>query len=184
MGSDAYERERAASAVVGLVLLVAIVVIISTAVSAFVLTEGSDVPPPSPTISVSHTTIDDGGDATVAVTLEDGDAVRIDRLYVSGSKALDIGGPPGGAHPADESYASERERFSESSGGRPPQVGIGDTWEAGETVYLDPTGTTDGVRIRIYWNTEPVRGVNPGTVRGDDAYELVEFTVSPSGSGD
>jgi hypothetical protein len=181
--SDRQGDGRAASVVVGLVLLVAITVIISTTVSAFVLSRGYDMPPPSPTISVSHTTVDDGGDATVAVTLEGGDAVRTDRLYVIGSKPLDIGGPPDGAYSANEKYASERERFTESSGGRPPQVGIGETWDAGETVYLDPTGAADGVRIRIYWNTRPVRGVNPGTVEGKDAYKIADFTVSPSSSG-
>lgn len=180
MRSDIPGDGRAASAVVGLVLLVAIVVIISTTVSAFVLSRGSDVPPPSPTISVSHTTVDDGGDATVAVTLEGGDAVRTDRLYVIGSKPLDIGGPPSDAHSAKEKHASERERFTESSGDNPPQVGIGETWEAGETVHLDPEGTADGVQIRIYWNTRPVQGVNPGTVEGKDAYKIAEFVVSPS----
>ncbi|GAB3315445.1 type IV pilin [Haloplanus rallus] len=171
-------EKRAVSAVIGLVLLVAVAVVLSATVTGYVLSEGSDVPPPSPRISVSHTTVDDGGDATVAVTLEDGDAVRTNRLYVIGSKPLDIGGPPGDSQSADEAYASDRENVIESSGGRPPQVGIGETWEAGETVYLDPKGDADGVRVRIYWNTQPIQGVNPGTVTGDDAYQLAEFTVS------
>ncbi len=174
------DESRGVSAVIGLVLLVAVVVVLSATVTGYVLSDGGDVPPPSPRISVSHTTVDDGGDATVAVTLEGGDAVRTNQLYVIGSKPLDIGGPPGNSQSANDTYASERENFIESSGGRPPQVGIGETWEAGETIYLDPEGEADGVTIRIYWNTEPIQDVNPGTVTGDDSYQLAKFTVSTS----
>lgn len=171
------DGRRGVAPVIAVLLLVALVVVLATTVSAFVLTNETDVPPPAPGISVSHTTVPDGGERTVAVTLESGDAVAIDRLYVIGSKPLDIGGSPGSSTPADDQYASSRENFVEASGSNPPQVGIGPKWESGETVYLDPEGSVDGVTVSIYWNTRPVEGVNPGTVTGDDAYLIAEFSV-------
>lgn len=177
MPRDFEEDGRGVAPVIAVTLLVAIVVVLATTVSAFVLAQDSDVPPPAPQISVSHGLVDDGSEQTVAVTLEGGNAVATDQLYVAGSKPLDIGGAPGSGTPANEIYASSRENFVEASDDNPPQVGIGDRWESGETIYLDPEGRADGVTIRLYWNTEPIEGVNPGTVTGDDAYLIVEFRV-------
>lgn len=157
--------------------MVAVVVILSAVISVVVFDVGSQVQSPSPDILVSDSLVDDGSEQTIAVTLEAGDRVRSDRLYVSGSKNLDIGGAPGSGTPADETFASDRETFTESSGPNPPQVGIGETWDAGETVYLDPVGGADGVTVRIYWNTKPVEGINPGDVEGKNSYLIAEFTV-------
>lgn len=168
---------RGVAPVIAVTLLVALVVVLVTTVSAFVLANQSDVPPPAPQISVSHATVPDGGERTVAVTLDAGDAVATDRLYVTASKPLDVGGAPGSTAPANDAYASSRENVVEASGDNPPQVGIGEQWESGETIYLDPEGSADGVTVEIYWNTEPVRGVNPGSVEGDDAYLIAEFRV-------
>jgi hypothetical protein len=33
------------------------------------------------------------------------------------------------------------------------------------------------VTVELYWNTQPVEGINPGTVTGDDAYLIAEFRV-------
>jgi len=168
---------RGVAPVIAVTLLVAFAVILATTVSAFVLTENPDLPPAAPQISVSHQLVPDGSEQTVAVTLEGGDAFDTDQLYVTGSKPLDIGGAPGNGTPADDAYASDRENFVEAAGDSPPQVGIGEQWQAGETVYLDPEGTAEGVTISIYWNTQPVEGVNPGTVTGDDAYLIAQFRV-------
>jgi hypothetical protein len=169
--------ERGVAPVIAVTLLVALAVVLVTTVSAFVLTNQSDIPPPAPQIDVSHSLVSDGDEETIAVTLEGGTSVATGRLYVSGSKPLDIGGAPGSSTPANEAYASDRENFVEASGANPPQIGIGDEWEAGETIYLDPEGSARGVTVKIYWNTEPIRGVNPGTVEGDDAYLIAEFRV-------
>ncbi|WP_187347794.1 type IV pilin [Haloplanus rubicundus] len=169
-------EDRSVAPVIAVTLLVALVVVLATTVSGFVLTNETDVPPPAPQISVSHTTVPDGDERTVAVTLDAGDAVATDQLYVAGSKPLDIGGPPGSAMAADDGDASARENFAETAAGD-PQVSIGAQWEASETVYLDPKGSADGVTIEIYWNTEPVQGDDPGTVTGDDAYLIAEFRV-------
>ena len=169
--------DRGVAPVIAVTLLVALAVVLVTTVSAFVLTNQSDIPPPAPQISVSHTTVPDGGERTVAVTLDAGDTVATDQLYVIASKPLDIGGAPSSATPANEAYASSRENFVEASGANPPQVGIGEQWESGETIYLDPRGSVQGVTIKIYWNTKPIRGVNPGSVEGDDAYLIAEFSV-------
>ena len=169
-------EDRSVAPVLAVTLLVVLVVVLATTVSGFVLTNEADVPPPAPQISVSHTTVSDGGERTVAVTLDAGDAVATNQLYVTGSKPLDIGGPPGSATAADDGNASQRENFAETAGDD-PQVGIGEQWEASETVYLDPEGSADGVTIEIYWNTEPVQGEDPGTVEGDDSYLIAEFRV-------
>ena len=168
--------DRGVSSTIAVVLMVAVVVVLSAVISVVVFDVGSQVQSPSPDVVVTHTLVDDGSEQTIAVTLEAGDGVRADRLYVSGSKDLDIGGAPGSANPANENYASPSEAFTESSSG-PPQVGVGETWDAGETVYLDPVGSADGVTIRIYWNTAQVEGVNPGTVEGENSYLIAEFTV-------
>jgi FlaG/FlaF family flagellin (archaellin) len=170
-------RRRAVSSVMATVMMVALVVILSSVVTLFGLGFGGDQQPVAPQISVSDTTVTDGAERSIAVTLQGGAAVATDQLYVRGSTEVDIGGAPDSGTPANEAYASDLETFTESSGSNPPQVGIGETWDAGETIYLDPVGSVDGVTIRIYWNTKPVRGVNPGTVEGQDSYEIAEFTV-------
>jgi len=170
-------ERRGVAPVIAVTLLVALVVVLATTVSAFVLTQDSDVPPPAPQISVSHKLVPDGNEQTIAVTLEGGDAVDIDQLYVTGSKQLDIGAAPGETGAANEEFASSRETFVEAPPGDSPQVGIGDQWESGETVYLDPVGDAESVTVSIYWNTRPVEGINPGTVKGNDAYLIAEFRV-------
>jgi len=168
--------ERAVSPVIGVVLLVAIVVVLATVVGVLAFNLNDTQQDPAPKITVSYELVDDGAEKTVAITLDSGEAVETEQLYVQGSSDLDIGGSPGSSEPADESYASSREKFTESSGGT-PQVGIGETWEAGETVYVDPVGDADGVTIRIYWSARKVEGVNPGTVADDTSYRIAEFTV-------
>jgi hypothetical protein len=175
---NAMKGERGQSSVLAETYLVAIVVLLAGTVAVSALGVGTPVTDPAPSLSVTHTTVDDGtGDETVAVTLEGGDSVNVRQLYAIGSEPIDVGGAPDTSTPADQQYASEREAFAESTGGNPPQVGIGDTWDAGETVYFDPEGSADGVTISIYWNTAEVRGVNPGTVEGSESFKLVEFTV-------
>jgi FlaG/FlaF family flagellin (archaellin) len=168
---------RGVTPVVGILMLVSVTVILGAGVGAYAYDLGPGGQSPAPGVQLSHEVVSDGSDEVVAVTLTAGDSVRTDRLYVGASKELDIGGPPGSATPANEAHASELETFTESSGSNPPQVDIGETWDAGETVYLDPVGDAEGVTIRLYWNTEPVEGVNPGTVRGDDSYRIATFTV-------
>jgi flagellin-like protein len=163
--------QRAVSPVIAVVLMVAIVVVLAAAVGALAFSFGDSTQPPEPQIQVSHT-VTDGGDPLIAITHESGDAIAVDQLYVTASTNVDIGSKS----VADDKHASEREAFAESSSGN-PQVDVGDTWDAGETVYLDPDGDVEGVTVRINWNTQPVQDVNPGKVEGADSYELVEFTV-------
>jgi flagellin-like protein len=169
--------ERAVSPVIGVIMMVAVIVILASVTSVVVFNLGDGGQPPSPQVSVSDKLVDDGSEKTIAVTLESGQSVNTDQLYVTGSKEIDIGGAPGSSTPADQSYASSQEAFTESAGSNPPQVGIGPEWDAGETIYLDPVGNAPGTTIRIYWNTQPIKGVNPGEVTGEDSYEVVEFTA-------
>lgn len=168
-------RRRAVSPIISTILLVAVVVILSATISVFVLELGSTIQADAPYIELSGefvAAVDDGEQA-VAITLVAGDTAQTDQLYVSGSKSLDIGGRPSSSStPANDAYASRREKFTEASGDNPPQVGIGETWEAGETIYVDPEGVADGVTISIYWTSMSVEGVNPGTPAGDTTYKL------------
>ncbi|WP_435184295.1 type IV pilin [Halobellus sp. EA9] len=173
------QHSRAVSTVVSVSLMIAIVVILGTVISIYTVGTSS-TQPQAPLIEVSAGLSDavDDGEHAVAITLGAGDAVRTGHLYVSGSKPLDIGGKPGDSStPANDDHASEREKFTESSGDNPPQVGIGETWEAGETAYLDPAGTFEEVTISIYWASQPVEGVNPGTPTGEAAYKIATVTI-------
>jgi FlaG/FlaF family flagellin (archaellin) len=178
MGRTFTGSERAATSVVGTVYLVGIVVVLAGTASVFVLGFGSPATEAAPQVTVSHATVEHGGDPLVAVTLEAGDSVRADRLYVVASDPVDIGGGPGSGVVAndDPGWTSERERFDESSDGD-PQVGVGETWDAGETAYLDPAGALEGLTVGIYWTDDAVEGVNPGTVEGENTYKIAKFTV-------
>lgn len=168
-------RRRAVSPIISTILLVAVVVILSATISVLVLDLGSTIQADAPYIEVSGEFVAavDDGEQVVAITLVAGDTAQTDQLYVSGSEHLDIGGRPSSSStPANDAYASRREKFTEASGDNPPQVGIGETWEAGETIYVDPEGTADGVTISIYWTSMSVEGVNPGTPAGDTTYKL------------
>lgn len=172
-------QSRAVSPIISVILIVAIVVILSATISVFVLDIGTSMHSEAPSIVVSHEFVDavDGGEKAVAITLDGGNAVQTDRLYVSGSKALDIGGHPDtSSQPANDDYASTREKFTETAGAT-PQVEIGETWEAGETVYIDPEGSADHVTISIYWTSQSVEGVNPGTPTGQTAYKIETVEV-------
>jgi FlaG/FlaF family flagellin (archaellin) len=172
--------DRAATPVVGVVLMLSVVVLLAAIVSVVVFDVGSQVQSPSPDVVVSDSLVEAGSEQSIAVTMETADGVRTDQIYVTASKDVDVGGAPGSSTPANENYASGSEAFTESSGGNPPQVSLGETWDAGETAYLDPVGGADGVTVRFYWNTAPVEGVNPGRVEGENSYLIAEFTVKGS----
>jgi len=169
---------RGVASLVGVVLMVGVLVVVTATMAVFVLDIGSGLESDVPKADIDDELVTDGAEQTIAITLSAGDAVATDRLYVVGSKEVDMGGPPGSATPANDRFASPLEKFTESNPGNPPQVGIGPTWEAGETVYVDPRGSVDGVTVTIYWTSRSVEGVNPGQPDGEYSYELAEFTVS------
>jgi len=168
---------RGVSSVISVVLLVAVTVVLAATMTVFVVDMGSGLQSTAPVMDLSYDLVADGGEQTVAITLVAGDAAATEQLYVTGSTDVDIGGSPDSGTPANDAYASRLEKFTESSGNNPPQVGIGSTWDAGETVYVDPAGSADGVRITIYWSSRSVVGVNPGDPTGEDTYRLETFTV-------
>ncbi|GGM72239.1 hypothetical protein J2752_002340 [Halarchaeum rubridurum] len=175
-------NERGVSAVIGVVLLLAVTTLLAVTVGTLALGLGGQTQPTAPTLSVSHELVDRGdgsGEQLVAITKQSGGPVKTDYLYVGGSKPLDIGAGPDSDRPTadSDSQASGLEAFTESYMDNPPQVGIGDTWEAGETVYVDPVGVASGTDVTIYWNTRDVEGNNPGEVGGSDSYELASFTA-------
>lgn len=175
MNGSGGSEERAVAPVIGTILLVGVAVIIGATVTvlALGLTETGNAD--APTISVSYELVDDGSDRTIAVTHVGGDNVDAERLFVTGSKDIDIGGPPSasGNNAAADQFASERERFNEGN----DQVDVGDEWESGETVHIDPVNDVDGVTIRFAWSEQPVQNVNPGEPRGADSFVVAKFTV-------
>lgn len=160
---------RAVSSVIAIILLVAVTVILASVISVFALglAEGTDSG--SPVLTTSHRVVDAGGDPLVAVTHEGGDAVDADHLTVTGSIPIDIGGRT----TADDEHASRSETFDEGS----DQVGVGEYWDAGETVYFDPDGDVEGLRLRFVWSEQPAQNVNPGNPSGESAYVVARITI-------
>jgi len=167
-------ESRGATSVIGIILLVGLAVIIAATVTVLALGLTDNAEDETPVFSVSYDLVDDGsGGSVVAVTHASGDSVEAGNLYVVGSKDVDIGAAPGEPGGANDQWASERERFDEGS----DQVGVGDRWEAGETVYLDPVGGVDGVTIRFAWSKEDVQSQNPGLPRGENSFVVAKFTI-------
>lgn len=167
------DRTRAVTPVVGIALLVAVAVVLAGVVSIFALDFGESTQPDAPTMAVTYELVEDGAERTVAVTHAGGDTVAADHLTVVGTADLDVGGSPSSATPADEQWASSRERFDEGG----DQVGVGDTWDSGETVYVDPEGSVDDVTIRFVWSEGGVTGANPGRARGESSFVIAEVVV-------
>ncbi|GGN17826.1 hypothetical protein GCM10009021_18350 [Halarchaeum nitratireducens] len=154
------------------------------AITPFVMNLAGETQAKAPTVSVDHritnstggtdydTSTD--GDNLVAVTLESGGPLEIDQLYVTASKEIDIGSAedPGRAYESEESL-SDREAFTEGTDG--PQIGIGETWQAGETIYLNPEGNATDTDVSIYWTSKSLRAQEAGEVSPGDSYEIASF---------
>lgn len=166
---------RGVSSVIGTILLVGVTVIIAATVSVLALGVVETGNSNTPTMSVSYTLVDNGSEQAIAITHASGDSIPAEDLYITGSAKMDIGGPPGTKGGANDEWASPREQFIEGNNG--PQVDVGDRWDAGETVYIDPKGSVDGVTVQIAWSRQPVQGQNPGEPRGEDSFVIAEFTV-------
>ncbi|MBP2252255.1 flagellin-like protein [Halarchaeum solikamskense] len=181
-------RERGASSVIGVILLVGIVIVLIGAITPFVMNLAGETQAKAPTVSVDHritnasggTDYTTDGDNLIAVTLESGGPIQTDQLYLTSSKAVDIGSATGadGTNAADDINADDedtpkRERFAEGN----DQTGIGDTWEAGETVYLDPDGSATDTSVSIYWTSKPVKAQDEGEISPGDSYEIASFTT-------
>jgi hypothetical protein len=165
---------RASVSVVLADLALLIIVGVAVVALAVAFAPGTVAPTVAPAIGVSHATVTDGGEVCVAIAFEGGESVRIDRLSATGSRPVDVGNAPGTATAADDADASRLEPLTESVPGAPPQVGVGSTWEVGETVYVDPAGRADGVTVRLYWSSTPV---SDGGVGGGTAVAIVAVTV-------
>lgn len=171
------QDRRAVTPVVAVVLLVTVTVLLASVAGVFSFSTLGIHGPPAPQISVSHEFVEDGSERTLAVTMVGGEPVEIAHLYVLGKRDLDIGSEPGSPGEADEAFASRLEPFSEATDGNPPQIGVGETWETGETIYLDPVGKADGVTIGIFWSSQPVEEGDPSGARGRRSYKIAQFTV-------
>jgi flagellin-like protein len=123
-GSDS--TDRAASSVIGTILMVGVAVIIAATVSVLALGIVESGNSNTPTMSVSYSLVDSGSDQAIALTHASGDSIPAENLYITGSQDIDIGGPPGTTGGANDQWASPREQFVEGNNG--PQVDVGDRW--------------------------------------------------------
>lgn len=175
MRDAARGRQRGISAVLSVAILTAIVVTLAASTGLYLMNTSTDTrsdPPPAGVISVDYHDAPGNGDDWVKFTYEGGHAVDADRLAVTSTKKIDIDGgmnfAPGGL--------SRRESFVEAPPGGNIQVDIGETWDAGETVYVGGNGDLSGETIRIIWSERAVKGQNPGTVSGPETHVVREVT--------
>lgn len=174
--------ERAVTPVIGVVILVGVVTILSAVVTgyAFVQQEGLQSPGPSASFEFELTERDDGTDLLL-VTHTSGDPLQLDRLLLVAERPVDLGGSN---NAPSQGYATTGEKLDEGNG----QVGVGETWEAGETVevlagdYGSGPDSLDGVTLRLVWNPKEVEkdgqnGKAPSSVVGEGSAVVFRHTV-------
>jgi len=168
-------RDRAVTSGVSTILMVALVVLLGTTLFVAFGTLADVVAEP-PTAAFDHQKAENGAsDDVVTVTLAHGDSLRTDRLLLVASKPVDLGGSDTAPNP---SYATVGEKLSEGD----DQVGVGDTWNVGESIRFGANGDLEGVTIRLVWNPTEVDkdgagGREPSELVGEDAHVLLRFTI-------
>lgn len=175
MASDGFPG-RGVSAVLGAVVILAVVVTLAASAGLYATQTAGDVrsdPPPASVIAIDYHDAPGSEDDWVRFTYEGGDAVPAEHLAVRSTKPVDIDG--------DRDFApsglSRRESFVERPPGGDVQVDIGETWDAGETVYVGGNGDLNGETVRVVWSSTAVEGQNPGTVDGPETRVIREATL-------
>ena len=183
-GTD--DGDRAVTPVVGLVVLVGVTAILSAVVAGYVFTQERGLQDPGPTATFEFELTEDGdGNDLLLVTHTAGDSLPLDRLLLVAEKPVDLGGSN---NDPSQGYATTGEKLDEGDG--QPQVGIGETWESGETIevlagnYDDSprADELDGVTLRLVWNPKEVdkddqNGKAPSNVVGESSVVLFRYTV-------
>jgi len=175
---------RAVAPVIGVVILVGVVTILSAVVAGFTLTQERGLQDPGPTATFEFELTEDAdGNDLLLVTHTAGDSIPLDRLLLAAEKPVDLGGAD---NAPSQGYATTGEKLDEGDG----QVGIGETWESGETIEVlagdyDDSPSADeleGVTLRLVWNPREVDkddqgGKAPSSVVGESSVVLFRHTV-------
>lgn len=179
------DGDRGVTPVVGLVVLVGVVAILSAVVAGYVFTQERGLQDPGPTATFEfELTEDAGGNDLLLVTHTAGDSIPLDRLLLVAEQPVDLGGSN---NDPSQDYATTGEKLDEGGG----QVGIGETWESGETIevlagdYDDDSSSADeldGVTLRLVWNPAEVDkdgqgGKAPSSVVGESSVVLFKHSV-------
>lgn len=168
--------DRGVSAVLGAVVILAVVVTLAASTGLYATQTVEDVrsdPPPASVIVTDYHDAPGSEDDWVRFTYEGGAAIPADQLAIRSTKPVDIDGDRNFA----ESGLSRRESFVEKPPGGDIQVDIGETWNAGETVYVGGNGDLSGETVWVVWSSTVVKGQNPGTVDGPETRVIREQTL-------
>ena len=115
---------RGVTSLIGVILMVGVVVVVAATMTVFVFDIGSGLQSPAPNVDTEYKLVADGSEQTIAITLAAGDAVATDRLYVVGSKDVDMGGPPESSTPANDEFASPLEKSFDFTTLRPSTTSV------------------------------------------------------------
>jgi FlaG/FlaF family flagellin (archaellin) len=165
---------RGVSSGIATIFMVAVVVLLGATLSiAFGATV--DEPTPAPTATFDYQKHERGASPDeVEITLTGGEPLVAKKLMVVASEPVDLGTPG--------NYWSEGETTGEKVTEGNDQVQIGETWNAGESIFLSRDGELEGVTVRLVWNPVEVDkdgagGREASDVIGEDSYVLLRFTV-------
>jgi FlaG/FlaF family flagellin (archaellin) len=170
------------SPVVGVVMIVGVTVVLSAVVAGYGFTQQRGLQSPGPTATFEFDLVqnDDGNDLLL-VTHSAGEPIALDKLLLVADRPVDLGGAN---NDPSQTYATTGEKLDEGNG----QVGIGETWEAGETIevlagdYGSGPDELDGVTLRLVWNPREVDkdgqgGKAPSSVVGERSAVLFRHEV-------
>lgn len=178
--SPACRDRRALSPVIGGVAMLALVVVFSAAVGTLALgyTERVEETRP-PQVDIDFVVEENGPNHDLILPVyETGEPIETDHLAVVSTKPIDIDADRNGIA---YGWTSTTESFTEQAGNSPPDAELGNTWTAGESVWIGANGDLEGETVRIVWNSQPIQGQNPGSVEGENSHVLAEYTVGESG---
>jgi hypothetical protein len=177
MRSKRLRRERAVSSGIATVFMVAVVVLLGATMSV-AFGAAVNTQPPAPATTFEYQKFEDGtddGHDMVEMTLTGGQSLEAKQLLLVASEPVDLGAPP-------DTFWEEGETTGEKLTEGDDQIGIGDTWEAGESIHFSKHGELEGITVRLVWNPTEVEkdgenGKAPSDVIGEDSYVILRFTV-------
>jgi FlaG/FlaF family flagellin (archaellin) len=170
------------SPVIGVVIIVGVTVVLSAAVAGFVFTQQRGLQSPGPTATFEFDLVEnDEGNDLLLVTHSAGEPIALDKLLLVADRPVDLGGSN---NDPNQDFATTGEKLDEGNG----QVGVGETWEAGETIevlagdYGSDPDELDGVTLRLVWNPREVDkddqgGEAPSSVVGESSVVLFRYEV-------
>ena len=167
--------DRAATPVIGAILMIAVVVVLATTVTVYFYSI-SNTTEPAPNAVFDKQLLDEGGDnERLEVTLTSGSKIRANQVLIVSTEPIDIGGPD---TPPNSGFATVGEKLTEGE----DQSGVGNYWTAGERIKLGREGDLSGITVRIVWNPTEIKkddagGQEPSELIGENAAVIWEYTI-------